>query len=180
MRQIKFRAWVVNFSEPKGVMHYPEKTEPNSAIANALFYKLGYKHFITAEQIYEDWQKKMEFMQYTGLTDRNGKEIYEGDIVRFHYFYQSYGSNMGAVESEHSLTGVVQWLEVSYGIAAIKGDHFAGYTGYSDGEGEATILDLAVMNEGTTHEESFEVIGNIYENPELLSLSLSTEADTNK
>jgi len=107
--------------------------------------------------------------QFTGLTDKNGKDIYDGDVVKFHYFYMSFGSNMGAQESEHELSGVVKWQEYGYGLDAIKGEHWAGYTGYSDGEGYSDFLHLAGMSESSVHEESFEIIGNIYETPELLN-----------
>ena len=70
--------------------------------------------------------------QYTGLTDKNGKKIFEGDIV-----------HNGAGDP-----GVVVWI---YGSFAI---HF------SDGE------DWDVCQ--YVKEEYTEVIGNIYDNPELL------------
>jgi uncharacterized phage protein (TIGR01671 family) len=108
------------------------------------------------------------FMQYTGLKDKNGKEIYEGDIVQFHYFYGSVGSGMGFVEAEHSLAGAVKWGVFGWGLYAIKGEHWKGYTGYDDGEGNSSFMDLCVMNESGIHEESFEVIGNIHETSDLL------------
>lgn len=79
----------------------------------------------------EDISYHLILMQYTGLKDKNGKEIYEGDIVR---------GKAGSV-------GQVKWIG--------SGLTIVGYMGYDD----------------THHwgfDETTEVIGNIYENPELL------------
>ena len=70
--------------------------------------------------------------QYTGLTDKNGKKIFEGDIL-----------------STPKWKGVVTW-----------GD---GYGGYCVQHGiNRPAIDI-VMNEFDV-----EVIGNIYDNPELM------------
>ena len=106
---------------------------------------------------------------FTGLLDKGGKEIYENDLVKFHYFFQSLGENFGVQESEHELTGVVKWGAFGWGISAIKGEHWKGYTGYEDGEGESSFMDLMAMNESGVHEESFEIIGNLYQTPELIT-----------
>ena len=74
----------------------------------------------------------IELMQYTGLKDKNGVEIYEGDIVR------EEGINL------------LRWVEYSPDDGAmfvLKADHYTG-VGW--------------------HGDDLEVIGNIYENPELL------------
>lgn len=72
MREIKFRAWHHGGGDPrvKGAMTY-------SRPFPVLFWK----------QI-EDEEFAVELMQYTGLKDKNGKEIYEGDIVKFVHEYQ--------------------------------------------------------------------------------------------
>lgn len=83
-----------------------------------------------------------ELMQYTGLKDKNGKEIYEGDIVRvpehFHDCWNPY------VHKEW--VGVVEYEAPSF---------------YIGGEGYEAFRDVST-------EFQPEVIGNIYENPELL------------
>ncbi len=132
----------------------------NSAWITEGYYKTHYR--VTPESV----------GQHTGLKDKTGKEIYEGDIVKFHYFYQSLGANLGAQESEHELIGVIEMGTYGWSVTAIKGEHWHGYTGYAPGEGESSLMELCAMNESSLHEESFEIIGNINETPELLTPSL--------
>lgn len=77
-------------------------------------------------------KEEVELMQYTGLKDKNGKEIYEGDIVKADFF-------------EKQVVG-----KISYGM----GCFCITNSGVSDNQ-------LFIFN-------NYEVIGNIYENPELL------------
>lgn len=75
-----------------------------------------------------EWGKNLDLMQYTGLKDKNGKEIYEGDIVKF--------VNLTALlDSPYPFE--VEWDQQGYW-------NIAGY------------------------DFELEVLGNIYENPELL------------
>ncbi|MDR4986176.1 YopX family protein [Bacillus cereus] len=80
--------------------------------------------------------------QYTGLKDKNGKEIYEGDIL--------------AVGSEDYLMQVI-WISESWGYEVIKNETNRGYiVGHKSRGGLCFYIDLV------------DVFGNIYENPELL------------
>ena len=104
MREIKFRAWDKDLKK---------LTEP----------------FYVGSQISMICEPEM---QYTGLKDKNGKEIYEGDILRDDRV------------DEYNLYEI-KWNE---------------YGTYADGLEDEIWEDVA--------NDYLEVIGNIYENPELL------------
>lgn len=109
MREIKFKAWDKEFKQFSDM---------------ALNYKIADINY------YTDY----EWMQYTGLKDKNGKEIYEGDILEF-------SGNVVAL-------GIVKYNENFATFQACNGN-----SGWLFG------------NESGT---SIEIIGNIYENPELV------------
>ena len=75
-REIKFRVWDIENKEMLNVQELD--FEPT-------FY--GGRIAIRPDQ-YSDYfdPKDMILMQYTGLHDKNGKEIYEGDIVKANWF----------------------------------------------------------------------------------------------
>lgn len=74
MRQIKFRAWDV-FGEK---MDYEVFLDPNGKVA--AFSPL-YGFYVRGNS-----DDEMKLMQFTGLCDRNGKEIYEGDILKTSWY----------------------------------------------------------------------------------------------
>lgn len=86
-----------------------------------------------------DKQERFVALQYTGLHDKNGKEIYEGDIFEIMDSY------------EEKFMAYIEYCE-KYAQFVVKGG-----TAYYDNE---PLGDLRT--------ESIEIIGNIYENPELL------------
>jgi len=80
--------------------------------------------------------------QFTGLTDKNGREIYEGDILKFTY------------EDEDFITSPVYWeLKICSWVMGLS-------LGYIVPE------DLFLQSD---FKDAYEIIGNIYENPELLT-----------
>ena len=109
MREIKFRVWVKN----------KEYMKTTKAAVNTII-----SYFILDSSEKEDYV----LMQYTGLKDKNGKEIYEGDIVKTKFGNGKVFMRLGC------------WF--------IENQKELGY--YSNYE--------------------LEVIGNIYENPELLEV----------
>ena len=89
---------------------------------------------------------KGSLQQYTGLKDRNGKEIYEGDVIKQKCPIQN-----------RTEIGEVFYL-VEDGRYLIKCDKFPS--------GSLCINSIASVEGATGHH--CEIIGNIYENPELL------------
>lgn len=86
--------------------------------------------------------------QFTGLTDKNGKKIFEGDIV--HAVYQ---------------VGYVGCKNIDYGIGVVK--YCASYYGGASYEIDI-IGDSGSRVFTASLENGVEVIGNVYDNPELL------------
>jgi uncharacterized phage protein (TIGR01671 family) len=69
MREIKFRYW----NQQGKHFHY----DPITVMGCLQQQLMG---------IYDHVKDGCDFQQYTGLKDKNGKEIYEGDIIRFKTF----------------------------------------------------------------------------------------------
>ena len=142
-REIKFRIYDTDEKE----MFYQEDIDYID-INNEIVYINqdggGYDYLI--DFVYGDGK----LMQYTGLKDKNEKEIYEGDIVKLIPLNSERLKELGRKWYEH--------LKVEWGT-------------YSDGEYvtnvETWMIGINPLSEELL-DETVEVIGNIYENPELL------------
>jgi len=115
MRAIKFRAW----DKKEKTMEKPFD-----------LYSVGY---LNGENGYE--ARYYILLQFTGLHDKNGKEIYEGDIVK----------------DSTDIPARIEYDDGAFILRILTGQ-FANST------------DMA----GEGNNQFYEVIGNIYENPELL------------
>lgn len=169
MREIKFRVW------DGEKMHHADNEKYHLLLSGEPIYLDGYwDETWDGEDEHRFWVDEtrkitdVDIQQFTGLLDSEGKEIFEGDVCQFNYFYGHVGADLGYQECEHQLTGVVKWDHSGWGLDAIKGEHWRGYTGFKDGEGYSSFVELYSMSESSYGECSFTIIGNIHESPELL------------
>lgn len=105
--------------------------------------------------------------QCTGLKDKNGKLIWENDIVKKE-FYIDYDS----VYQEEYVTSVISKKYVG----TVKFEHFA-WVVETFNDKLKCILPICELSEHSEDIKHFEVIGNVFDNPELLESEENNETD---
>lgn len=133
MREIKYKAWLPSL---KRLVHvYAMKFTPDGNCVRVEYLDKTVHHGNWTEGVYSVYENAYDWiklMQYTGLKDKNGTKIYEGDILDFDETewggkFKPEAITMGKILGDWKLSG--------------------------------TLKDV---------KEWRQVIGNIYENPELL------------
>lgn len=125
MREIKFRAWD---HQNKRMIDGFHAMSPRMSM------------FITQ---YSIEHKQYAVMQFTGLTDKNEKECYEGDIVTL--------TLQRIIGEPVEVIAVVQWNDNGWWEFDVPS------------EGQSVVVHIL-----EDEDSEFEIIGNVHENPELL------------
>ena len=147
MRDIKFRAWDKHNSE----MVYSDKESSFYIDTKGALFMYCTQN--TEELYYCDYA----LMQYTGLNDNNGSDIYEGDIVKWAHIEGDLVKG-AHIEGGIELSGVrvaVVGMSPALQLEAFK-------------PRKTTFEWGSFMYAGST-DKYLEVIGNIHQNPELLA-----------
>ena len=153
MREIKFRCWTESVKK----MYYPEQLQGFGICPMTGLLMEVIDHGTDGASL-EKTQTKDILMQYTGLKDENGVEIYEGDIVEFsdkwEWYRCKYGISMMFAKSEEG--DRYKKIKAAYEAEPMERRvvQFDPYDSYG-----LSKVDL---------ESYWEIIGNIYQNPELL------------
>lgn len=130
MKDIKFRAWDYDTN----TMIYPD----SKLETIFCFDRVG----LSVYQGNGSELSSFELMQYTGLKDKNGTEIYEGDIIEYH---------SDIINTFYKINKINRVVEYKYGMYGIEGIEKGTHIPF------ANILKY-----------KYKVIGNIYQNSDLL------------
>ena len=136
MREIKFRAWD---KEAKAMWVWDEGRE-------------GWVDKFNICEWIANGSHRFSFMQYTGLKDKNGKDVYEGDVLASQRQPHSHIDHL-----EPAIIGDVVYND-NLASFRIRIEH------HGNSIGESNTMKFTPYNH-------YEVIGNIYENPELCPAS---------
>ena len=139
MREIKFRIWADNKFYNKCLVGNTNNTNDEKWTCPMVWLEKE-KEWVNCDNGI--------ICQYTGLHDKNGKEIYEGDIVLYEDWEMAYegGGNDSFINK-----GIIEYVECN--------------CCFNVTERQTVELQDVLYKDN----ESLEVIGNIYDNPELLN-----------
>ncbi len=128
MREIRFRAWDKNAEAMRFDYIGKSGDGPGDWVL------LG-----SADNPFD--RRQIDLMQYTGLKDKNGMEIYEGDIL-----YYLIGESTSDFKPDSGVKIIVEWRDGAF----------------------VNSKTWELISEEITEWPQLEVIGNIHQNPELL------------
>ena len=165
MKEIKFCVFIKNrekkynrFDEWQKIeidgknyqLTFGSKIKPNGWVLEKVeepFFDEDTKKLVVKTNPFYELDFDFKLMQYTGLKDKNGKEIYEGDIISIKADYLSEFNSESILPCE-----IVAFEDGAFGTYDKKRTLFVSFKEMID------------KSDGI----EFEIIGNVFENPELL------------
>lgn len=138
-REIKFRIWADNKFYNKCLVGNTNNTNDKKWTCPMVWLEKSKKWVHCDNGI---------ICQYTGLHDKNGKEIYEGDIVKIYGHCFDFGFKQEEI-------GQIEFIHGAFGFYREKSKNEYCFNNLETEESYGEL-------------DYYEVIGNIYDNPELL------------
>lgn len=139
MQETKFRAWLKNEKKMVKVSELRDIDTDIKSDQNVIYFDFEKQEYCNKGF------DEVELMQYTGLKDKNGKKIFDGDIVQ----ECSGDFDIGVVEYDEFYVGFM--LKFYY-------------------PGVKEAYEVPLSNYLTISSPLLKIIGNIYNNPELLEV----------
>ncbi|MEK3995485.1 YopX family protein [Psychrobacillus sp. FSL K6-2365] len=147
MREVKFRGRRINDGE--WVYGFPHTID---TVDEGYTGRAIQTHFLSGRPISYQIDKET-LSEFTGLKDKNGTEIFEGDIVLVENF---------VVETIKPFKAVIEWDKTRFALNELGSLNISNYPAITPNGVFGPFNNLSDFG------QSFEVIGNIYEHPELL------------